>query len=116
MVPTLILPCRLYSLLLIGGLDRLQRQMTPITDSSTHVASDVYRELMRYVSASVENTDWTMPDGLTRIGRELYLEGTYTQPSYSAPFVQQVPTLNQRHLLQKVANQHHQVQQNHQAK
>jgi penicillin-binding protein 1A len=60
-------------------------KMTPITDSSTHVASDVYRELMRYVSASVENTDWTMPDGLTRIGRELYLEGTYTQPSYSAP-------------------------------
>ena len=60
-------------------------KMTPITDSSTHVASDVYRELMQYVSASVENKDWTMPDGLTRIGNELYLEGTYTQPTYSAP-------------------------------
>ncbi|OTN76512.1 hypothetical protein A5886_001589 [Enterococcus sp. 8G7_MSG3316] len=59
-------------------------KMTPITDSSTHVASDVYRELMRYVSSSVENTDWTMPDGLTRIGNELYLAGTYTQPSYSS--------------------------------
>ncbi|WP_430609139.1 PBP1A family penicillin-binding protein [Enterococcus sp. DIV0876] len=59
-------------------------KMTPITDSSTHVASDVYRELMRFVSSSVENTDWTMPDGLTRIGNELYLAGTYTQPSYSS--------------------------------
>jgi len=59
-------------------------KMTPITDSSTHVASDVYRELMRFVSSSVENTDWTMPDGLTRIGNELYLAGSYTQPSYSS--------------------------------
>lgn len=59
-------------------------KMTPITDSSTQVASDVYRELMRFVSSSVENTDWTMPDGLTRIGNELYLAGTYTQPSYSS--------------------------------
>jgi penicillin-binding protein 1A len=58
-------------------------KMTPITDSSTHVASDVYRELMQYVSASVENRDWEMPSDLTRIGSELYIKGTYQQPSSS---------------------------------
>lgn len=58
-------------------------KMTPITNASTHVASDVYRELMQFVSASVENRDWVMPSGLTRIGNELYLEGTYEQPASS---------------------------------
>ncbi|MFU1828154.1 hypothetical protein ACM6QN_15870, partial [Enterococcus faecium] len=58
-------------------------KMTPITDSSTHVASDVYRELMQFVSASVENRDWKMPADLTRIGNELYIKGTYQQPSSS---------------------------------
>ncbi|WP_291292250.1 PBP1A family penicillin-binding protein [Enterococcus sp.] len=58
-------------------------KMTPITDSSTHVASDVYRELMQFVSASVENRDWKMPSDLTRIGNELYIKGTYQQPSSS---------------------------------
>ena len=50
-------------------------KMTPVTSESSHVASDVYRELMEYVSSSVENNDWTMPDGLVRIGKELYLKG-----------------------------------------
>ena len=37
------------------------KKMTPVTSESSHVASDVYRELMQYVSANVTNTDWEMP-------------------------------------------------------
>lgn len=63
---------------------------TPITDDSTQVASDVYRELMSYLTAGNENTDWKMPSGLVRYGRELYLTNSKsyssvkrTTPSYS---------------------------------
>lgn len=47
-------------------------KMTPVTSASSHVASDVYRELMKYVSSSVTNSDWQMPSGLVRSGGELY--------------------------------------------
>ncbi|OTP27204.1 PBP1A family penicillin-binding protein [Enterococcus mundtii] len=47
-------------------------KMTPITSTGTDVASDVYRELMKFVSANVTNTDWTMPNGLYRSGGELF--------------------------------------------
>ncbi|WP_206857394.1 PBP1A family penicillin-binding protein [Candidatus Enterococcus mangumiae] len=47
-------------------------KMTPITSNATDVASDVYRELMQFVSANVTNTDWTMPSGLYRSGGELF--------------------------------------------
>ncbi|MBF8807993.1 MAG: PBP1A family penicillin-binding protein [Enterococcus lacertideformus] len=47
-------------------------KMTPVTSASSHVASDVYRELMQYVSANVTNNDWEMPSGLVRYGGELY--------------------------------------------
>lgn len=62
-----------YSLAVWTGYnDKLQ----PVTDSSTHVATDVYRELMQYVSSSVKNQDWKMPDTLTRAANnELYLKG-----------------------------------------
>lgn len=63
---------------------------TPITDDSTQVASDVYRELMSYLTAGNENTDWKMPSGLVRYGRELYLTNSKSYssvkrntPSYS---------------------------------
>ena len=63
---------------------------TPITDDSTQVASDLYRELMSYLTAGNENTDWKMPSGLVRYGRELYLTNSKsyssvkrTTPSYS---------------------------------
>lgn len=51
-------------------------RMTPITSASNKIASDVYRELMQYVSAKVENTDWTMPDSVYRSGNELYVKGS----------------------------------------
>lgn len=57
----------------------------PITSQSDMIASDVYRELMQYVSASVPNVDWDFPDDLVRVGNELYVKGsnavTYQAPS-----------------------------------
>lgn len=53
-------------------------KMTPVTSESSHVASDVYRELMQYVSANVTNTDWEMASGLIRVGGELYYKDQYT--------------------------------------
>ncbi|GGI64849.1 peptidoglycan glycosyltransferase [Enterococcus alcedinis] len=55
-------------------------QKTPIVGDNTSIASDVYRELMQFVSASVVNSDWEMPKGLSRIGNELYFEGQYVKP------------------------------------
>ncbi len=49
MVPTLILPLPAILPPTHWRFGRVQRQNDLITDSSTHVASDVYRELMRYV-------------------------------------------------------------------
>ncbi|MGH1902830.1 PBP1A family penicillin-binding protein [Enterococcus faecium] len=57
------------------------KKMTPVTSESSHVASDVYRELMQYVSANVKNTDWEMPSGLIRVGGELYYKDQYTARS-----------------------------------
>ena len=57
------------------------KKMTPVTSESSHVASDVYRELMQYVSANVTNTDWEMPSGLIRVGGELYYKEQYTARS-----------------------------------
>lgn len=57
------------------------KKMTPVTSESSHVASDVYRELMQYVSANVTNTDWEMPSGLIRVGGELYYKDQYTARS-----------------------------------
>ena len=66
-----------YSLAVWTGYNN---QKTPIVGNNTRIASDVYRELMQYVSASVVNSDWEMPKGLTRIGNELYFEGQYVEP------------------------------------
>ena len=67
-------------------------KMTPVTSDATHVASDVYRELMQYVSQNVTNSDWTMPSGLVRSGTELYFKNqkasnntTTTVPSTTIP-------------------------------
>lgn len=66
-----------YSLAVWTGYNN---QKKPIVGDNTRVASDVYRELMQFVSASVVNSDWEMPKGLTRIGNELYFEGQYVEP------------------------------------
>lgn len=56
-------------------------KLTPITSDATHVASDVYRELMQYVSAEIGDQDWTLPDDLVKVGSELYFKENYTPPS-----------------------------------
>lgn len=61
-------------------------KMTPVTSQSSHVASDVYRELMQYVSAKVTNSDWKMPSGLVRSGGELYYSDQISRtPSTTIP-------------------------------
>lgn len=60
-----------YSLAVWTG---YENKLTPVTSESSHVATDVYRNLMQFVSASIENEDWEMPDGLVRVGNELYLK------------------------------------------
>lgn len=67
-------------------------KLTPVTSESSHVASDVYRELMKYVSANVTNEDWEMPSGLVRYGGELYYRDQVnntqrrTTPSSTVPY------------------------------
>lgn len=55
-------------------------RMTPITNDSNMVASDVYRNLMQYVTRNTAVTDWEMPDDLVRVGNELYWKDTYKAP------------------------------------
>ena len=70
-----------YSLSVWTGYDD---RMEPITSQSNMIASDVYRELMSYVSQNVSNTDWTMPSDVLRIGNELYVKGASSVPSQSS--------------------------------
>lgn len=88
------------------------KKMTPVTSESSHVASDVYRELMQYVSANVTNTDWEMPSGLIRVGGELYYKDQYTArsnvvtPSTTIPsssYVQTPEAQQQRQRLKALA-------------
>ena len=55
-------------------------RMTPITNDSNMVASDVYRNLMQYITRNTAVTDWEMPDDLVRVGSELYWKDTYKAP------------------------------------
>ncbi|MGX7328345.1 PBP1A family penicillin-binding protein [Enterococcus bulliens] len=59
----------------IGYLDPL----TPVTNLSSHVATDVYRELMSYISASFDTQeDFVQPDDVVRVGNELYFKDSYS--------------------------------------
>ncbi|MGX7172723.1 PBP1A family penicillin-binding protein [Enterococcus ratti] len=75
------------------------KKMTPVTSASSHVASDIYRELMQYVSANVENNDWKLPDGLIRSGGELYYKDQNT-PQMTAPS----PTIPSSSVMQPADN------------
>jgi penicillin-binding protein 1A len=56
-------------------------RLTPIYGNGNYVASDVYREMMQYVSADVSNEDWTAPDDVVKSGNEYYVKGS---SAYSA--------------------------------
>lgn len=47
--------------------------LTPLYSSDFTLASDVYREMMTYLSANDDGGDWKMPNGISQIGSELYL-------------------------------------------
>lgn len=58
---------------------------TPISSEYWGTASDIYREMMLYLSQNVSNDDWEMPDSVVRIGAELYVKGAQTQvPVYTS--------------------------------
>lgn len=56
-----------------------KQRLTPIPYEYWGTASDVYREMMTYLSEGVSNDDWVMPDSVIRSGSELYVKGAYEE-------------------------------------
>ncbi|MEI5992694.1 PBP1A family penicillin-binding protein [Candidatus Enterococcus mansonii] len=56
-----------------------KERLTPIPFEYWGTASDVYREMMTYLSENVSNDDWVMPDSVIRSGSELYVKGAYEE-------------------------------------
>lgn len=56
-----------------------KQRLTPIPFEYWGTASDVYREMMSYLSEGVPNDDWVMPDTVIRSGSELYVKGAYEE-------------------------------------
>ncbi|OJG90169.1 1A family penicillin-binding protein [Enterococcus silesiacus] len=56
-----------------------KQRLTPIPYEYWGTASDVYREMMTYLSEGVSNDDWIMPDSVIRSGSELYVKGAYEE-------------------------------------
>ncbi|MBO0472585.1 PBP1A family penicillin-binding protein [Enterococcus ureasiticus] len=56
-----------------------KQRLTPIPYEYWGTASDVYREMMTYLSEGVSNDDWVMPDTVIRSGSELYVKGAYEE-------------------------------------
>lgn len=50
---------------------------TPIYEQYGTIASDVYRETMAVASQNSYNEDWSLPDDLIRVGKELYYKDNY---------------------------------------
>ncbi|MBS7577416.1 MULTISPECIES: PBP1A family penicillin-binding protein [unclassified Enterococcus] len=50
-----------------------QNKLTPLYTDDLILASDVYREMMTYLSANDDGGDWEMPNGISKRGNELYL-------------------------------------------
>lgn len=63
-----------------------KNRLTPITYEYWATASDIYREMMVYLSQGKMSDDWTMPDSVVRSGGELYVKGAFedTLPSSSS--------------------------------
>lgn len=52
---------------------------TPLSYEYWSISTDVYREMMTYLSQNISNVDWEMPDSVVRIGSELYVKGSTQQ-------------------------------------
>ncbi|MDA9471995.1 PBP1A family penicillin-binding protein [Enterococcus sp. 5H] len=67
-----------------------KNRLTPISYEYWATASDIYREMMVYLSQGKMGDDWTMPDSVVRSGGELYVKGAFedmlpSSSSYTAP-------------------------------
>lgn len=51
---------------------------TPVTSEFWSTASEIYREMITYLSLGRYTDDWTMPDSVVKIGSELYVKGAST--------------------------------------
>ncbi|MGX2944752.1 PBP1A family penicillin-binding protein [Enterococcus alishanensis] len=51
-------------------------RMTPITTASENIAQLFYRNMMQYVSQDQAPADWTKPSNVSRVGGELYINGS----------------------------------------
>lgn len=57
-----------YAMAVWSGYDN---RMTPVWGSKLFLALDVYREMMTYLASTTNNPDWTMPEGVQKVGTEL---------------------------------------------
>lgn len=67
-----------------------KNRLTPIPYEYWATASDIYREMMVYLSQGKMSDDWTMPDSVVRSGGELYVKGAFedmlpSSSSYTTP-------------------------------
>lgn len=65
-------------------------RLTPIPYEYWSTASDIYREMMVYLSQGKMSDDWIMPDSVVRSGGELYVKGAFedmipSSSSYTTP-------------------------------
>lgn len=56
-----------------------KQRLTPIPFEYWATASEVYREMMTYLSEGTSTDDWEMPDSVIRSGSELYVKGAYEE-------------------------------------
>ena len=52
-----------------------KEQNTPVTSEFWKTASEIYREMITYLSLGRYTDDWKMPDSVVRVGNELYVKG-----------------------------------------
>lgn len=57
-----------YAMAVWSGYDN---KLTPVWGSKLYLALDVYREMMTYLASTTDNPDWTMPEGVQKVGNEL---------------------------------------------
>ncbi|GFH42218.1 penicillin-binding protein 1A [Lactococcus hodotermopsidis] len=48
-------------------------RLTPVWGAKLYLALDVYREMMTYLASTTDNPDWTMPEGIEKVGNELQI-------------------------------------------
>lgn len=53
--------------------------LRPLPYEDWSISTDIYREMMTYLSQNITNIDWKTPDSVVRIGSELYVKGATQQ-------------------------------------